>query len=174
MILENITLNKEELEEKPNELATKMFTRVETEIKLSDFLKEIINISDYDYHKYDTSDYSISFERSYPEEDILKDYYKVEVSFPNKNHSFAATIKTFEDKREMTISNLPDTKQNYQRVMVFSLENGGTLKLPFVKDILADPFAVYLARLILADTIIIFDVDDFHDDLFPELDNCHC
>ena len=60
------------------------------------------------------------------------------------------------------------------QTMKLSVENGVTLELPFTKDILKDEFMSYIARLVMSGSLIILDVEDFDDWMFPEDDGCHC
>ena len=58
--------------------------------------------------------------------------------------------------------------------MKISLDGGATLELPFTKGILEDEFTSFIARLDIGNNNIVFDVDDFDEDMFPQDDHCHC
>ena len=57
--------------------------------------------------------------------------------------------------------------------MKISLEEGGTLELPFTRGILYDEFTKYCARLVIGNTDIIMDTTEFDEDMFPNRE-CHC
>ena len=56
-------------------LVTRFLTRANPKMKLSDILKEIIEISDFDHSEHEFHDYEISFEDSYPNSSILSGYF---------------------------------------------------------------------------------------------------
>lgn len=157
-------------------LATKMLTKVEPEIKLSEFLTDFIKTTSYEYdHDLDTDDFEFSTELKWPDSNVLKDYYLATIYFPKKTYEFSVKVKQDQENRKyMVIQDLPYKNDSSHQQMELSLANGSSLKMPFTKDVLRDPFIVELARYIMADAKIIFDVDGFSEEMFPDRNNCHC
>jgi hypothetical protein len=60
-----------------------------------------------------------------------------------------------------------------KQTMKISLDGGATLELPFTKGVLEDPFVSFIARLVIGNNNIIFDVNEFDEDMFPRHE-CHC
>jgi hypothetical protein len=79
----------------------------------------------------------------------------------------------------MSLPYMMDERNKYSRsyqsnqTMKISLDDGATLELPFTKGILEDRFTSYIARLVIGNNNIIFDVTEFDEDMFPR-DHCHC
>ena len=157
-------------------MATELFTRIESEINLSEMLKEFISQTSYSYDDdISTDDFTLSIEQSYPDSNCLQEFNTLEISSNNKKYEVSIQIKeTAENKKFFTVTSLPHQRTTHNRTMEFTLENGARLEMPFEQSILSDHFNMYLARLVIAKTRVFFDVDDFEEDLFPERDNCHC
>jgi hypothetical protein len=51
--------------------------------------------------------------------------------------------------------------------------DGASVEIPFTKGVIEDEFTSYIATLVIANSKITFDVDEFSEDMFPE-DECHC
>jgi hypothetical protein len=156
----------------------KFLTRADAEIKFSDILKEFITASRYEYN-----------------DDLHKDDYEVEITkdegsfiyleIKNREISyelyFYLKSKDGEPKVYETYS-LPRKNQkesshrtySSNQVMKISLDGGATLELPFTPKVLEDDFMSYIATLIIANTQITFDTDEFDRDMFPTRNNCHC
>tara|TARA_R110002126_G_scaffold291063_2_gene450240 strand:+ start:37900 stop:38634 length:735 start_codon:yes stop_codon:yes gene_type:complete len=182
-----ITLLNEEIGKKADEIvntaigrtflpiATKLFTRAKSEIKLSEFLKEFISESSYQYDSdIDWEDFSFEYERKWPDSEVLKDYYTITISNNSRNYEISAKFFKEDEQQHIIIDSLPSQLSNSSRNMTISLEDGVKIEMPFTTGVLRDAFTMYLARLIMANTKIIVDVEDFEEWLFPERDNCHC
>ncbi len=65
-------------------------------------------------------------------------------------------------------------KHPVNQTMKISLDGGATLEMPFTRGILDDEFMSFCARLIIGNNNIIFDCEEFNEDMFPERDECHC
>jgi hypothetical protein len=77
----------------------------------------------------------------------------------------------------ITDKSSPSSYSRYSSItkkMKISLDGGATLELPFTPGILEDNFLSYIAKLIIANSRITFDVKDFNEDMFPENEECHC
>lgn len=157
-------------------LATKMFTRAEQEIKLSDFLTDFIKTTNYEYNDdISKDDFTFYTELRWPDSEILKDCYEATIEYGSEKYVFSVKIvNNDKESRYMIIENLPSITQDHWNTMKVSMADGSSIKMPFTKDILKDAFTVELARLIMAGTKIHLDVDDFDDEMFPERNHCHC
>lgn len=159
-------------------LATKFLTRANKEMKLSEILKEVISISEFDVYEHDWEDYSFEITDSYPECDILRgSFLNIDIHTPNETYNirFNCQNKRGEETKTYTIVGLPrkDSSTRYSETMKISLD-GVTLEMPFTKNVLNDPFTSYIARLLMAETKITLDVTEFEEDMFPEREHCHC
>jgi hypothetical protein len=46
--------------------------------------------------------------------------------------------------------------------------------MPLYQNVLEDSFVSFISKLVIANSKITFDVDNFNENLFPERDHCHC
>ncbi len=161
-------------------LIKKFLTRADAEISLSDILKEFIQCSRFEYDEdSNIEDYELT---------ITKDegsFVRMEIENRNVKYELNFFIKTNKDEtpKIYEIYVLPTmTDKSYKsslysssvsKTMKLSLD-GVTLELPFTPKVLEDKFMTYIATLVIANTKITFDVDGFHDDMFPNRDICHC
>lgn len=154
-------------------------TRVEPEIKFSMILEEFIKATDFEHNDdLDYYDYTV---------EIVKDdgsfmyltVSNIEVSY---EIHFYLKSKKEDVKKVYEIYTLPYLKnpisKNYtstklSKTMKISLDGGATLEMPFTTDILTDKFMSFIAKLVIGNTQIHFDVTDFDEDMFPR-DECHC
>jgi hypothetical protein len=54
--------------------------------------------------------------------------------------------------------------------MKIRIDGAGSLEMPFTKGILDDPFMTFCAKLVLGNTKIEMDVEDFEDSMFPQVE----
>lgn len=158
-------------------LVTHFLTRAKPKMNLSDILKEVIEMSDFNHNEHDYDDYEISLEDSYPSSSVLNgSFFDMIVSFPENEYTvhLSRTDKSL-DKKEYKLLGLPrnNNRNSHGQMMKLSLDAGATLEIPFNKDILHEPFISFTARLLMAETKITMDVDGFHEDMFPERE-CYC
>lgn len=150
-------------------LVQKFLVREEKEILFSDLLKEFINCIDDDDLEYD--DYSVSVKKH-----DRHDWLTVILEAPNHQYEFTLheEISSRKEKHlKYQLLSLPYKDGLRSQTMKISLDGGASLEMPFTKDILSDNFTSYLARVIIANSQITMDTQDFHEDMFPE-DHCHC
>ncbi|MCT4253019.1 hypothetical protein HZP37_18155 [Elizabethkingia anophelis] len=159
-------------------LVKKFLTREEPEIKFSYILEKFIERTDYEYKSKngDVDRYDYSAERINEKYDSFFDY-KI------SNGKIGYELRFYQREQDkIEIMSLPylideDGKSRYrhevQEKMKVSLDDGVSLELPFVKGILEDDFVSFIARLVIGNNNIIFDVEDFEDDMFPN-NHCYC
>ncbi|MCT3693467.1 hypothetical protein HZQ92_18015 [Elizabethkingia anophelis] len=159
-------------------LVKKFLTREEPEIKFSYILEKFIERTDYEYKSKngDIDRYDYSAERINEKYDSFFDY-KI------SNGKIGYELRFYQREQDkIEIMSLPylideDGKSRYrhevQEKMKVSLDDGASLELPFVKGILEDDFVSFIARLVIGNNNIIFDVEDFEDDMFPN-NHCYC
>lgn len=159
-------------------LVKKFLIREDSEVRFSDILKKFIERTDFEYNqKYnevDISDYQVE-----KVEERYGSFFEYRISYNDIGYELRFYKKS---EGTVTIMSLPyilksdryDRQFETKQIMKLSLEGGATLEMPFTKGILEDDFASYIARLVIGNNNIIFDVEDFDDDMFPENDNCHC
>lgn len=148
-------------------LVKKFLTHADAEMKFSDVLKEIILISEIK----DLEDCEIEItESSYKWLDVVimvKDKeYKVTL------HEDWDTRK--DEKKKYQFLSLPRADSDYgKKTMKLYLEDKVALELPFMPDVLKDPFNSFIARLVIGKTKITMDCREFDEDMLPEHE-CHC
>lgn len=149
-------------------LVRKFLTRAEPELKLSDILKEFIEVNDLK----SPDDCELDLDKSSPH-----GWINMKLSFEGKTygiclHSCYETEKL--PVKKYHILSLPsDMSYNtYPNQKMILTVDGGKLEMPFTRDILTDRFTSFIARLVIAGTKITIDCEEFEYDMFPE--RCHC
>lgn len=160
-------------------MVRRFLVRAEKEMNFSEILKKFIEVTDTE----SPDDVSIDMEKH-------REYNWYKLVLTHKENTYEATLhETYSTKKN------PDSKKTYEflsmptasisrsrtasyssytpsaPVMKLSID-GATLEMPFTRDVLSDPFVSFIATLILADTKITLDCQDFSDEMFPE--GCHC
>ena len=160
-------------------LVKEFLTREDAEIKFSDILKKFIDISEYKYSD-DLSSDDYSVEKIEDTSRFLNSsFFEYQITNGKVGYELRFHKKSKEKTTIMSLPYLLDDRQKYSRgyevkqTMKLSLDGGATLELPFTKGILEDRFISFIARLVIGENNIIFDVEDFDEDMFPR-DECHC
>ena len=158
-------------------MVKEFLTREKSEIKFSEILKGFIGITDFNRDEMDIDDYRVE-----KIEDLGKGYKSSFFEYQITNGKRGYELRFYSNSDGITIMSLPYTlneRGTYhggyesKQTMKISLDGGVTLELPFTKGILEDRFVSFIARLVIGNNKIIFDVTDFNEDMFPE-DECHC
>ena len=146
-------------------------TRESKEINFSDFLKNFISYTD-DYDSNTEEDYSVLISPS------QHGWLNIEISSKDRKYKLTFhgdySTKGSEIKKYQLLS-LPftyDEPSHRRQQMKISID-GVTLEMPFTPDVLKDNFVSYVGRLIIANSKITMDCDDFNSEMFPE-EECHC
>lgn len=151
--------------------------REDAEIKFSDILKKFIEVSDFDRDEMDVNDYTVE-----KIEEDSKSYSSSFFQYQISNRKTGYELRFYKNSESTTIMTLPYRQEGSGRfnrgyevkqTMKVSLDGGATLEMPFTKGILEDRFISFIARLVIGNNQIIFDVQDFDEDMFPQ-DECHC
>ena len=161
-------------------LLKRFLVREDPNVKFSDILKVFIKESRYEYNDdLDVSDYELE-----KIEDDSRSYSTSFFQYKLTNGKIGYELRFFKkDENTIQIMSLPymmDDSKRYTRSydsnqkMKISLDGGATLELPFTKGILEDEFTSFIARLVIGNNNIVFDVEDFDEDMFPQDDHCHC
>jgi hypothetical protein len=161
-------------------LVKNFLTRAEGETTLSKILMEFIKYTGYEHDdELHTEDYTFEFKKD------EGSFVYLEISNGKIGFELYFYLKSKKDEtpKVYEIYTLPYIKDNSNKYsyrepsssknMKITLD-GVTLELPFVPNVLEDNFRAYIAKMIIANTKITFDVTDFNDDMFPERDQCHC
>ncbi|MCR4313456.1 MAG: hypothetical protein NUV58_04355 [Candidatus Roizmanbacteria bacterium] len=159
-------------------MVKRFLTRSDAELKLSDILKEFIEFTDFkDNDDAEIDDYSMEVKK----DDGSFLYLKITNSKVTYELSFYQKSKNGETPKVYEIYTLPsvaDSSGSYRnssipKTMKLSID-GVTLEMPFTPKVLEDNFISYVAKLVIANTKITFDVKEFSEDMFPENEHCHC
>lgn len=165
-------------------LVKEFIIREDAEIKFSDILKKFIEITDFNSNDLHSDDYTVEkTEGKHSLQSLNDTFFEYQIS----NGTVGYELKFYKkDKNKETqkteIMSLPYLMQSNgkyrgsyesQQKMKISLDRGASLELPFTKGILEDPFTSFIARLVIGQNNIIFDVTEFDEDMFPR-DHCHC
>lgn len=146
----------------------RFLTRENAEMSFSEFLREFIELTD----SKSIDDVSVDVTRE-------AKYSWITIEIRSSENDYRLTLhqdheSKKEGKEKYHVLSLPENysvKMNKQPVMKMSIGDA-TLEIPFTRDILRDNFTAFIARLVLSDTKITMDRDDFSEDMFPE--QCHC
>lgn len=159
-------------------LVKNFLSREEAEVKFSSILEKFIETTGFkNDDDLDEDDYTVD-----KIEDNSKSYRSSFFQFQISNGKVGYELRFYKNDNSTTIMSLPyilDDRGKYHRsheskqTMKISLDGGATLELPFTKGILEDEFVSYVARLVIGNNNIIFDTEDFNEDMFPR-DHCHC
>lgn len=160
-------------------LLKQFLVREDPDVKFSDILKVFIKVSGFE-NDDDLEVYNYELTR---EEDTSKSYVSSFFEYKITNGKIGYELRFHKSSdRGTTIMSLPymmDDSKKYTRQysstqkMKVSLDGGATLELPFTKGVLEDEFVSFIARLVIGNNNILFDVEDFDEDMFPR-DHCHC
>lgn len=153
--------------------------RENSEVKFSEILTKFIEYTDFKYEDFEISDYKVYKIEKESKSSCINDTFPV---FQITNGKDGFEIHFYKQKDKVTIMYIPyqlnENKKYYREFerndkMKLSLDGGATLELPFVRGVLENDFVRFCARLVIGKSNIIFDVNDFNDDMFPEIE-CHC
>lgn len=158
-------------------LVKKFLTRANAEIKLSDILKEFINYSGYEYdNELHPDDFYLEVKKddgsfTYLVINNAKEKFELHFYLKSKKDELPKVYEIY------TLPQVLDSSSRYSGLtsqkMIVKLD-GVSLELPFMPNVLSNEFMSYIARLVIANTKITFDIDNFDEDLFPERNECHC
>lgn len=159
-------------------LVKEFIIRENAEIKFSEILNKFIEATNFKYNDdVDSIDYTVN-----KIEDDSKSYKSSFFQCQISNEQTGYELRFYKNAEKTTIMSIPNMLddngryyKSYQtkEIMKISLDGGATLELPFTKGILENPFISYIARLVIGENNIIFDVEDFDEEMFPS-DHCHC
>lgn len=157
-------------------LVKEFLTRADAELKLSDILTEFIDCTGFKYDDdLQQEDYTLDIKKedgSFTYIILSNGKQKYEI------HFFIDSENKKKEKKTAYIYRLPEAldkngyANSYTKTMKVTLD-GVTLEMPFTPNVLSDKFTKYISRLVMCKSNIIFDVDDFNEDMFPE-NECHC
>lgn len=147
-------------------LVQKFLTKTQKEMKFSDFLKAIIAETDAEYDEISVS----------VEENEKYEWLDVEIKHEKRElhitfHQVYST-KNLPVKKYQILGLPSDRVSGYGKTMKLSIE-GATLEMPFTANILQDDIAMVVGRMILANTHVEMDCEEFDEDWFPK-DECRC
>ena len=158
-------------------LVKNFLTRADAEMKLSDILKEFINYSGYEYNNdLNPDDFYLEVKKDegsfvYLIINNAKEKFELHFYLKSKKDESPKVYEIY------TLLQVLDSSSRYSGLtsqkMVVKLD-GVSLELPFMPNVLSNEFMSYIARLVIANTKITFDIDNFDEDLFPERNECHC
>lgn len=165
-------------------MVKKFLTREKEEVKFSEILEAFVERTDFKYNDLETYDYTVEKITEYDDSPALRNtFFSYQISNGELGYELKFYRSTKEQKEEIIITQLPymldnsgkyNSRYESQQKMKISLDGGATLELPFTKGVLDDNFTSFIARLVIGNSKIIFDTEDFNEEMFPEDDNCHC
>jgi hypothetical protein len=159
-------------------LVKDFLTRAKSEYKLSEILQKFIECTDFDHDVNDMDDYSL---------ETVKDegsftYLKISNGDRNYEVHFYNSSNRSEETKTYEIYRLPnyfdkESRSKYGGHLINTMKltiDNITLEMPFVSNVLEDSFVSFISKLVIANSKIIFDVNDFNEDMFPEREHCYC
>lgn len=156
-------------------LVKQFLLREDSEIKFSDILKKFIECTDFQ-NDDDLDIYEYVVEKAEPRHNLksLNDsFFEYQISNGKTGYELRFYQKEKDHTEIMALPYMKESNGRYhggyesKQVMKISLDGGATLEMPFTKGILQDPFISYIARLVIGQNKIIFDVTGFDEDMFP-------
>lgn len=161
-------------------LVKEFLIRENAEIKFSAILKKFIEETNFEYNDQDADDYTVEKVEEHDRSSSLRNtFFNYQISNGKTGYELRFYKKNENHIEIMSLPYMMDERNKYSRsyqsnqTMKISLDGGATLELPFTKGILEDRFISYIARLVIGNNNIIFDVTEFDEDMFPK-DHCHC
>ena len=153
-------------------LINSFLTRAEKKMKFSDVLREFIKCVEpsdiYDCECEIEKKDDGSFSHRYPVLRHKEDVWKL--NFIRYDHAVNST-------KGYSFTELPrknEGKDRYAPLATMKVMVGDVkIEMPFVKEVLSDPFTAFCARLIMSGTEITFDQEHFDEDMI-ERDHCTC
>jgi len=145
-------------------MVQKYLTRIEGDVKFSQFLKEYIEATG----EKDQDDYSVDID-----EHRVHGWLTVKLTCGKKSIDFTLH-KNHRDGEEKSykLLSVPRVYGPDEYEDSITVKADGSFKVPFNKDALSDDFVLFTSRVMLSDSKIIMDVQDFDEDMFEE--KCHC
>lgn len=147
-------------------MVKELLTRAEPEIKFSEILKKYID-EFYDKEDHYPDDFSVEKERD------ERSFVTHTISSPGKKYDINIYRKLDDTLEIYTLPLKHSNSHISQPTMKLTIDGSAVLEMPFVKGLLEDRFLSYIATIIMANSNIIMDVDDFYEDMFPT-NHCHC
>lgn len=139
-------------------LVSEFLSGVEKEVNFSNILKKLIKQLELD------NPYECSVQIS------KKDYGDLDVRVEWKEESYRLTLyqdrySTKEGFIKYKFLNLPWSYETQRKTMKLQIGEA-TLEMPFTTSVLENPFLSYIARLIIAGSLITMDCEDFDEEWF--------
>ncbi|MDB0602146.1 hypothetical protein PL373_13505 [Tenacibaculum maritimum] len=135
-----------------------IITNQKKEIKFSEILKEYVSWSGDDI-----DDYSVEIEES--------EYGWLTISLSGGDEKCEFTLHNVnKNENKYHLLSMPRDRNQYGEKMTLKVADK-SIEMPFTKNTLSDKFTMFLCSLILADSHIEMDTDQFDYDWF---DKCHC
>jgi hypothetical protein len=142
------------------------FTRAESEMLFSDFLKKFVEITEPEL----MDDVSVEVRKH-------ERYDWLEIELTTEDNSYRLTLhEDWDNKKD------PAGKKKYMFLsmphhgsktgMVKIKVNDASIEVPFSQNALQDKVISFIASLVIARTKITIDTKEFSEDMFPE--KCHC
>jgi hypothetical protein len=142
-------------------LAKNFLTRTEENIKFSTILEKFIECMEYDAESDSEESYTVEHRDS-----SSSFFYKI---LSNGKEKY--TLHFYQKKEYAELISLPNHSEKYvTQTMKIRIDGAGSLEMPFTKCILDDPFMTFCAKLVLGNTKIEMDVEDFEDSMFPQVE----
>jgi hypothetical protein len=148
------------------------------EINLSEVLKEIINELDLDTEDLDTDEYRFSYSR-----DRGGKYGWLDCTLETPDNLYEFILHNdgsiFDDLKPIkdykySLSSLPSGSAMHEKKRMIVYKDDIKIEMPFTPGILSDVIMNVFFKLILGQCQITLDVDGFHEDMFPQEEDCHC
>jgi len=149
-------------------LVQKFLLRQEKEMTFYDILEKLVELT-IDDDKKNIEDYSVDIERP-------SGYSWLDVTFNIGDKTYQVTFhEDWQTKNEPVkkyqILSLPRNYDTKYQMMKLKVEDA-TLELPFTPSVLEDDVMSFIAGLVIANTKITMNCQEFQEEMFPE--RCHC
>src|SRR5574343_213624 len=160
---------------------TEILVRAKKELKLSEILKVFVEYAINENGDLDSDDFECNIEDAkdkYFFGIILKAgdiefkirCHKKEITEEINGKKFTVMNVKMKDSRGSTLFNFGHSSKEELKI---NHADGHTISVPFDRYIADDNFGKYIYKLMLCNSIIEFDTNDFNEDMFPE-NECYC
>lgn len=144
-------------------MVQKALTRTEPIIKFSEILREFIS-----YHQGKFDDYDIYIEEN------RHGWLDVKLHFEEETTKLTLHKDSYsKEEQQYRILSLPRTDEKGAYDDSLTVYRDGSFKVPFTKDVLSNDFVLFCSRVMLSESKIVMDIQDFDEDMF-EKDECNC
>ena len=140
-------------------IVSRFLTSEKKEVNFSEILEEFIEAGELKYNGDCEVEVVENSNHGWLDIKIMSDKNNYNLTLHEDWESKKLPVKKYQ------VLSLPYTDRNASQKMTVTID-GNKLEMPFTKDVLKDNFVSYIARLVIAGSLITMDCRDFEDSMF--------